>query len=209
MLMVHMHSKSRNLILVLYAFLALAASAVSSFAHSVAFTDPPNVIYILCDDFAKFQDSFDFLRANIPSKPAIFSEFSLVWKHKNNLEKGLNTWPEGADFASLHGRDPKILVRDYFNFAIRNGVSEAVWNEFLVATPWYDTGFLGKAYEVMQDNGTAIATFAFQKNSSGGSVLQLGDAPWILNPIFANRTATNNLHPAPVNLQFFEGYTGW
>jgi hypothetical protein len=168
----------------------------------------PN-FHIHADGFADFQDSFDFLRQSIPSKPAILTEFSLVWLYKANLEKPLNTWPTGTAFANTHGREPSLLVREYINLAITSGVSEAEWNAFLVAMPWYDTGFLGKAAAVMQDNGTALATFAFQQNSSGGAVLDPGDNPWILNPIFANRTATNALPPVPVNRQFFSDYTGW
>ena len=74
---------------------------------------------------------------------------------------------------------------------------------------WNDTNFLGQACEVMESNGTAIATFAFQQASSGGGLIPSGGTPWILNPIFANYTATNDLPPAPINQQFFEDYTTW
>jgi len=168
----------------------------------------PN-FHIHAEFLTQFQDSFDFLRATIPSKPAIVTEFSLVAKYKANLEKPLNTWASGTSFAALYGRNASMLVREYVNFGFTNGVSEAEYNDFLVAMPWYDTGFLGKASKVMQDNGTVIATFAFQQSSSGGSVLQVGDSPWILNPIFVNRTATNSLPTAPVNLQFFQDYMSW
>lgn len=168
----------------------------------------PN-LHVHASKFAQFQSNFDFLRQSIPIKPAIVTEFSMVWEYKANLEKPLNAWPSGAAFANLYGRASGLLVREYINLAITGGVAEVEWNAFLEAMPWYDTGFLGKACEVMQANGVRIATFAFQQNSSGGSVLQPGGNPWILNPIFANRTATNNLPPVPINQQFFNDYLGW
>jgi hypothetical protein len=168
----------------------------------------PN-LHIHANDFAQFQTSFDFLRQTVTAKPTIVTEFSMVWKYKANLERPLNHWPPGAAFASKHGREGTMLVREYINHAITDKVSESEWNGFLTAMPWYDTAFLGQAAAVMATNGTAIATFAFQQNSSGGGVLAVGDTPWILNPIFANQTATNRLPPAPINRQFFQDYLAW
>ncbi|MCF7818467.1 MAG: hypothetical protein K9M54_11360 [Kiritimatiellales bacterium] len=165
--------------------------------------------HIHAQEFSYFQDSYDFLRQAIPSKPAIVTEFSLVWKYKQNLNKPFSTWPTGSDFANLYGYGTSMIVRDYINLAITNTVSETEWNAFLEAMPWYDTHFLGSACEVMQSNGTAIATFAFQQASSGGTVLGPDDTPWILNPIFANFVATNGLPSAAVNQGFFDDYLSW
>ncbi len=165
--------------------------------------------HIHADDLSQFQASYDFLRQTMPTKPAIVTEFSLVWKYKQNLGYPLDTWTTGSDFAIQYGYAGNMIVRDYINLAITNSVSETEWNAFLEAMPWYDTQFLGKACEVMQSNGTAIATFAFQQASSGGRILAPGDNPWILNPIFANYVSTNGVPPAAVNKDFFWNYLNW
>ena len=165
--------------------------------------------HIHASDLSNFQESYDFLRQTIPSKPAIVTEFSLVWKYKQNLEYTLQTWPEGSSFATQYGYDENMIVRDYVNLCITNSVAETEWNAFLEAMPWYDTEFLGKACEIMQDNGTAIATFAFQQASSGGHTLEKGTDPWILNPIFSNYVSTNDTPAAAVNKGFFWNYLNW
>ncbi|MBN2163172.1 MAG: hypothetical protein JXR25_09500 [Pontiellaceae bacterium] len=165
--------------------------------------------HIHASDLSNFQESYDFLRQTVPSKPAIVTEFSLVWKYKQNLEYPLDTWSEGSGFASQYGYDENMIVRDYVNMAITHSVSETEWNAFLRAMPWYDTEFLGKACEVMQSNGTVLATFAFQQASSGGRTLDKGDDPWILNPILVNYVATNGIPPEAVNKGFFWNYLNW
>jgi len=142
--------------------------------------------------FEGFENSLRFIRSKIPKKHLLVTEFSMVWKYRANLNKPVSG---------------NLTVREYINRALKHPVSEAEWNNFLESQAWYDTDFLSHACRVMEKYDVRVATFAFQQGSSGGRPLKPDSTPWILNPIFSNRTARSAHGPA--RSAFFNDYIAW
>ncbi|VGO13294.1 hypothetical protein PDESU_01850 [Pontiella desulfatans] len=149
--------------------------------------------HIHMPEFEGFENYLKFIRSRVTDKPYIVTEFSMVWKYKENL-----------DGKSHDG----LTVREYINQAIQKPVPEKEWNAFLESQAWYDPQFLSSACKVMEDYGVMLATFAFQQGSSGGRKLEPDDTPWIINPIFATRTAAARGRAA-VSEGFMRDYLDW
>jgi hypothetical protein len=144
--------------------------------------------------FAGFEQYLKFMRSKIAEKPYLVTEFSMVWKYKANLNK-----PIGK----------KDTAREYINRALESPVPESEWNAFLESLEWYDAGFLKKACLLMEEYGVTVATFALQQGSSGGRALRPDSVPWILNPIFASKTARSGNADGVARSLFFKDYTAW
>lgn len=165
--------------------------------------------HIHMSDFKGFEEYLNYIRTRVVAKPYIVTEFSMVWKYKEHLNKPVSDSPKGSSFLRRYRYPEHLTVREYINAAIGTPVSQQEWNEFLTSQDWYDPGFLHAACKVMEDHGVVIATFAFQQDSSGGRELAPDTTPWIINPIFANRVASGNGSLAPGNIGFFKTYTDW
>jgi hypothetical protein len=154
-------------------------------------------------DFDQFEQALRFIRGQIPSKPFIVTEFSLIQQYRAHLEDPLD---EG--FARSQGRSSERTVRDHINHCIAHPVSEAEWNDFIRSLPWIDPDFLRRACALMDAYGVRTATYAFsQKSSAGRRPLNRDDTPWLLNPFFIVCTArANKPGRAPVYIPWFEEY---
>jgi hypothetical protein len=156
--------------------------------------------------FDGFEEYLEYIRGKIPTKPYLITEFSMVWKYKDNLAAAIGESSKGRRFAKAHRLDAAMTVMDYINSCIKKPVSETEWNEFLASQDWYNERFLDDACRMMDKYGVEIATFAFQQGSSGGKILKPDSTPWIMNPVFANKVAQGN---APASQEFMKDYLNW
>jgi hypothetical protein len=160
------------------------------------------------DNFGQFEQALDFVRKNIPTKPLIVTEFSLIWTYQAHLEDRLDSTSAGASLLKQYNLEPDITVREFINHCMTQPVSEKDWTSFLSAQSWLDPKFLEHSCELMENHGVIVATYAFSQHGSGGRArLQPGGTPWVLNPIFIPLVATSSkTNEMAVNRFWFDEY---
>lgn len=156
----------------------------------------------------QFETALAFLRGQVPAKPLIVTEFSLVWAYKAHLGDAVAAGAKGGAFAAACALPAGTTVLDYLNAALRRRVPEEEWHAFLNSQPWYDPEFLRRSTALMERHGVVLATYAFLSESSGAlRPMRAGDTPWRLNPIFAERFAVSPDPARPaVNPDFFKAF---
>lgn len=162
-------------------------------------------------NYQKFEEALDFIQREIPDKPFIVTEYSLIWKYKLYLNEPLGADEAGRAFCARYHLDPKLSVRDFINNCLADTVSEVEWNDFLHSRSWFDPDFLKHTADLMKRHGVIIATYAFSQKGSGDTkFLGSNSTPWLLNPIFVPITArTANPNTEAVNTAWFKEYLGF
>lgn len=165
---------------------------------------------------AEFADALRFMRTEVPGRPFVVTEFSLVWAYQDALEETLGHGEAGRKFCTAYDRDPAQTVATYLNQAVGAPLTEAELHAFLASRTWFDPNFLRRSREMMKESGVVLATYAYLQESSGlenprrefraGS----GQPPWRLNPVFQERHA-RSLHDGrmAVNLGLYESFVQW
>jgi hypothetical protein len=159
-------------------------------------------------NYDQWNESLQFIRRHVATKPIIVTEFSLVWNYKAHLEDRLDVTAAGADFARKHKLLPETTVRDYINQCMTHPVPEATWMDFLHTQSWHDPEFLSRVSDLMRTHGVTVATYAFsQRSSGGGRPLSADSTPWLLNPIFIPSVAVApKTGETAVNTDWFATY---
>jgi len=164
-------------------------------------------------DLAQFESAVKFMRAQVPSRPLVVTEFSLVWAYRPHMSDRLGIDNAGQAFAKKYRRRPDQTVAHYLSAAAREPVTEDELHAFLASRSWFDPQSLEKCCRLMEQNGVVLATYAYLQASSGLERAQspVGDTqpPWRLNPIFQERHAyVPGGKRAAVNLGFFTTFVG-
>jgi hypothetical protein len=162
-------------------------------------------------DLAQFESAVKFMHAQVPSRPLVVTEFSLVWAYRAHMPDRLGIDAAGRAFAAKYKRAPDQTVADYLSAAARTPVTEEELHAFLAGRSWFDPQSLEKCCRLMEQNGVTLATYAYLQASSGleRAKSRVGDTqpPWRLNPIFQERHAyVPGGKRAAVNLGFFETF---
>ena len=162
-------------------------------------------------DLAQFESAVQFMRAQVPSRPLVVTEFSLVWAYRAHVSDRLGIDRTGRAFAKSYKRAPDQTVAQYLSAAAREPVAEEELHAFLASRSWFDPQSLEKCCRLMEQNGVTLATYAYLQASSGleRAKSPVGDTqpPWRLNPIFQERHAyVPGDKRAAVNLGFFETF---
>ena len=154
-----------------------------------------------------------YVRAQIPAKPLIVTEFSLVWKWKQHFEDAIGASRSGAAFATQHGLSPQMTVREFCNQAFARPVPEAEWRTFLASQPWFEPGYLDAIGTMMQQHGLSVATYAFTTDPRPKAPpMQVGHGatPWFLNNLLIPGLAyVPGGGRAPENYGFFASFDKW
>jgi len=160
---------------------------------------------------AQFEQAVKFMHAQMPQRPFVVTEFSLVWAFKQGMREKLGATAVGRRFAEQFHCPPGQTVAAYLSAAAKTPVSEAELHAFLASRPWFDPQGLEKMCGFMEQNGVVLATFAYLQASSGLERPQapVGEAqpPWRLNPVFQERHAfVPNSDRLAVNLEYFDTF---
>lgn len=158
--------------------------------------------------------AMDFLRKNVPSKPGIVTEFSLVWKWKRHLTDPIGATDAGKAFAKQYGLSPTLSVVDFCNRAFQSPVPEAEWQAFLASQSWFEPNYLNEIGPEMQSHGVIVATYAFTLNPLQNRPRPRHPtptiAPWYINQLLIPGLAyAPNNSRAPENYGFFHTYVQW
>lgn len=163
-------------------------------------------------DYQSSAKAADFIRKQIPQKPLIVTEFSLIWKWKNHLGDKIVSTPAGRAFSESYARDPNRTVAEYFTKVFSNPVSEAEWQNFLKSQPWFEPNYLDVMGRLMERHGVKVATYAFTTNPEGGGprTITKESNPWFLNRLLLPNivTASDTNHVA-VNYGLFDSFVRW
>jgi hypothetical protein len=166
-------------------------------------------------DMETSRQSIEFMHRNVPSKPLIVTEFSLVFAWKEHLADEIGSGAAGKDFAKQYGVSPHLSVADFCNHSFENPVSEQEWHDFLKSQPWFDGHYLDEIGALMSADGVTVATYAFTLNpveDAGAKPFHVAPdkAPWFLNDILIPGLAVSpDPTRAPENYELFDSYVRW
>ncbi len=144
-------------------------------------------------NLAQYADAAGFMRASLPHRSLVVTEFSLVWSFQQAAKDTLGSTAKGRAFAEKFRRPADQTAFEYLNTAALQPVPEGELHAFLASRTWFDPRSLEGMCEIMERNGVVLATFAYLQESSGLEHPQrkLGgqQPPWRLNPVFQERHA--------------------
>jgi hypothetical protein len=140
-------------------------------------------------DMRTTEEAMQFVHEQIPNKPLIVTEFSLVWKWKAHLVDRVTATPAGVSFVHRYSLPAGLTVAEFLTGAFQSQVSQAEWNDFLASQPWFEPDYLERVVPKMAANGIVVATYAFTLNpfpSAGAPTHRVDSniAPWFLNDLF-------------------------
>jgi hypothetical protein len=140
-------------------------------------------------DMRSSEEAMQFMHEQIPGKPLIVTEFSLVWKWKAHLDDRVAATPAGVLFARRYSLPIEMTVAEFLTGAFENHVTQAKWNDFLASQPWFESDYLEHIAPELAAHGVVVATYAFTLNpftkaGRPGQRVDSKTAPWFLNDLF-------------------------
>ncbi len=162
-------------------------------------------------DYKTSMKSANFIRKQIPEKPFIVTEFSLVWHWKAHLEDEIGSTELGRDFAQAYDLNPQMTVAEYCTKAFSNPVSEKEWQDFIKSQPWFEPNYLNIVGRLMERHGVKVATYAFTQNpdTSEQWTITKNTTPWFIQQLFMPRVAKTESKRTAVNYGLFESFVQW
>ncbi|MEB8340293.1 hypothetical protein [Streptomyces endophyticus] len=121
-----------------------------------------------------------------PDQKFLATEFSLVQFWKGHMHD-----PVSPTFAKRYNVDPGRKVWQVVGDAIAQPFPQEKWNDFISMTQWLDThrNYLTAQMKAFRDTGKlAVSTYGGMQIASMASEWGADKTPWILNPLYANRT---------------------
>lgn len=155
---------------------------------------------------ADMEESFQFVRRLMPSKPIIVPEFSLHRLYTQHLVEKLGATDEGLAFARQYKRDPAMPLHAWYSLANQHKVSPEEWAAMFSSRPWFPRGFLRTCYAYFQRYGVRLATYGYVSQYAPPAVPANGMA-WFINPILIPKTLPPGLRgEVPANPLWFEDF---
>jgi len=163
-------------------------------------------------DMRSTEEPMRFVHEQIPNKPLIVTEFSLVWKWKAHLEDRVAATRAGVSFVHRNSLPAKLTVAEFLTDAFHTLVPQAEWNGFLSSQPWFEPDYLARVAPELAANGVVVATYAFTLNpfvnaGAQGRRVYSNTPPWFLNDLFVpTLVAAPSSTRAAVNYGMFNCY---
>ncbi len=121
-----------------------------------------------------------------PDQKFLATEFSLVQFWAGHMHD-----PVSPAFAKRYHVDPGRQVWQVIGDAIKQPFPQQKWDDFVSLTQWFDhsRNYLTEQMKAFRDTGKlAVATYGGLQIESMASGWDGKKTPWILNPLYANRT---------------------
>lgn len=158
-------------------------------------------LHIHHDVLAQIDTVFNYVQPRLRAdQKIIVTEFSFMKKWKNALNQ---TIPAALTVAP-YNRPASLAVWQYLERVLNpnsiNRVTKAEWDTFLNNSPWFAPNYLQNAFNKMNSyNKFHIATYGMYQSYPSGAAyannpFTSNSDPWIINPLFANRTV-NQISP--------------
>lgn len=119
-------------------------------------------------------------------KKFLATEFSLVQHWENHMDDKVP-----AAYAEKYKVPPNTRVWQVIGNAIEKPFPQKRWDDFLAMSPWFASHkhYLTQQVRMFRESGKlAVATYGVVQIESMESGWGADKKPWILNPLFANRT---------------------
>ncbi|MEV0221041.1 hypothetical protein [Streptomyces sp. NPDC050704] len=135
----------------------------------------------------------------------LVTEFSLVLYWEKHMRDKVS-----AQFAERYDVDPVKQVWQVIAEAIRNPFTQKKWDDFLSMSPWFESrkGYLTNQVRKFRETGKlAVATYSVSQIESMVEGFDPDKKPWLLNPLYANRTVQQDENGMPGrNYAWFEEF---
>ncbi|GAA2586822.1 hypothetical protein Stube_58620 [Streptomyces tubercidicus] len=119
-------------------------------------------------------------------KKFLATEFSLVQHWENHMDDKVP-----AAYAEKYEVPPNTRVWQVIGNAIEKPFPQKKWDDFLAMSPWFAShkDYLTQQVRMFRETGKlAVATYGVVQIESMESGWGADKKPWILNPLYANRT---------------------
>lgn len=163
-------------------------------------------------DYKSSARAVDFIRKQIPQKPLIVTEFSLIWKWKAHLGDRIGSTPDGRAFSNHYDLDPNLTVAEFYTNVFSKPVSEKEWQAFLKSQPWFEPNYLDVMGRLMEKHGVVVATYAFTINPDGIGPRKVTphSTPWFINQLLLpNLVFVKASDRVAENYGLFESFVRW
>ncbi|MFE3883713.1 hypothetical protein ACFXPQ_12545 [Streptomyces lydicus] len=120
------------------------------------------------------------------SKKFLATEFSLVQLWEEHMSDKIP-----AAYAEKYRVPPNTRVWQVIGNAIENPFPQKRWDDFLAMSPWFAShkDYLTQQMQMFRETGKlAVATYGVTQIESMQTGWGAHKKPWILNPLYANRT---------------------
>lgn len=155
---------------------------------------------------ADMEESFQFVRRLMPSKPIIVPEFSLHRLYTQHLRERLGATPQGAAFAEKYHRSPAMLLHAWYSLANQHQVSSEEWLEMFASRPWFPPHFMRTYYSYFVRHSVKLATYGYVSQYAPRIVPADGMA-WFINPILIPKSLPPGPDgAAPANPLWFDDF---
>lgn len=162
-------------------------------------------------NFGQVEEAFRFIRAIMPKKPIIVTEFSLHRLYLAHRTDPLGVTPAGKTFAETYGRDPAMKLYEWCSIANSKGVSPAEWNDLFASRAWYISHYLKQFEQAFRQNGVTIATYPLFQQSCPENMTP-NSPMWFVNPIFCQKSlkkqTDGTFSPNPLSFADFREIAG-
>lgn len=162
-------------------------------------------------DYETSMEAANFIRKQIPQKPLIVTEFSLVWKWKAHLGDEIGSSEKGQKFAKRYELDPEMTVAEYSTQAFSKPVSETEWQDFLKSQPWFEPYYLDIMGRLMENHGVEVATYAFTQSPETNNPWKITEnsTPWFIQQLLMPRVAYSDSDRTATNYGMFDSFVRW
>jgi hypothetical protein len=163
-------------------------------------------------DMATTTIALEFMHREIPHKPLMVTEMSLIWKWQKHMGDSIGNSSAGTDFCSKYGLTGQTTVAEFLNDAFQRPVPEAEWQEFLASQAWFEGHYLANLIPLLQANGVKVATYALTWNPEPQDVtdrrpITTKTVPWFLNQLLVPGMAfVPGNKRLPENYELFSDY---
>lgn len=166
-------------------------------------------VHLHISSVKEIDESFEFVRSIMPTKPIIVPEFSFHRLYLEKISDPLGSTPAGKAFAAKYHRDPAMKLYEWCGIANTKGVSQEEWEDLFYSRSWFPKHYLREYYERYKKYGVVLATFPLLQQSCPENMTPKSPM-WFINPIFAQKSLlkqTNGDYSS--NPLVFDDFVDW
>lgn len=135
-------------------------------------------------DISSARSAAAFVHRQVPHKPLMVTELSLIHAWKKHLPDKVAASPAGAAFVARQHLPPQITVAQYLTLTLRTPVSQSQWDSFITSQRWFTPHYLQQMLALMKANGVKIATYGLiWRRPQQINVITPATTPWMLTQV--------------------------
>ena len=148
-------------------------------------------LHLHISDTIQIDQSFEYVRSIMPTKPMIVPEFSLYRLYRKNLAEPLIINDTGKAFVEKYDLNPDWKLYHWFTKANSQGVSQQEWADMFATRDWFPKHNLKIYYDRFVKYGVVLATYPLLQQNCPEKMTPKSPA-WFINPIFCQKSLIKN-----------------